>query len=102
MLGVWGIADTDDLEVIISELMTNAVEASSPDGTVTLRLLADDELVMVVVVDENEDLPTALSPDDESLSGRGLFIVGALSRDCGYVLGHLRGKSIWATVPRTA
>ena len=49
--GVWGIADTDDLEVIISELMTNAVEASAPDWTITVRLLADDELVMVVVVD---------------------------------------------------
>ena len=102
VLGVWGISDTDDLEVIVSELMTNAVEASAPDWTITVRLLADDELVMVVVVDENEDLPRALSPDDESLSGRGLFIVGALSRDCGYVLGRFGGKSIWATVPRTA
>ena len=100
VLRVWGIADTDDLEVIVSELMTNAVEASAPDWTITVRLLADDELVMAVVVDENEDLPMPLSPDDESLSGRGLFIVAALSRDCGYVLGRFGGKSIWATVPR--
>jgi len=86
----------DSVELVVSELVTNAVRASTgPDGRpmyraktglprVTLRLSFDRAHVLIEVWDQDPRLPVAkvAGPDDES--GRGLMLVEALCErwDC--------------------
>ncbi len=108
----WGLGDqADTIELIVSELVTNAVQASmDQDGRpcytadtglacVHLRLSADGQTALVEVWDENFKLPepTQASVDDES--GRGLMLVDALAAQWGWDLaGSGRGKIVWALV----
>lgn len=97
----------DSVELVVSELVTNAVRAStSPDGRpkhnaglppIYLRLSTDGAHVLVEVWDKDARLPVVrdAGPDDES--GRGLMLVEALCLrwDCGAPAGW-HGKVVWA------
>jgi anti-sigma regulatory factor (Ser/Thr protein kinase) len=114
VLSRWNLPDqADTVELIVSELVTNAVQATMgydgrpPDSgegglpCVHLRLSSDRVFTLIEVQDENQDLPTPTqaNPDDES--GRGLMLVAALSRRCGWDLsGPGNGKIAWALVGR--
>jgi anti-sigma regulatory factor (Ser/Thr protein kinase) len=120
VLSGWNLPDqADTVELIVSELVTNAVQATMgydgrpPDSgegglpCVHLRLSSDRVFTLIEVQDENQDLPTPTptptptqaNPDDES--GRGLMLVAALSRRCGWDLsGQGNGKIAWALVGR--
>ena len=89
----WGLHDlADTIELVVSELVTNAVKASTDEdqrphytderglACVYLRLSADRQAVLVEVRDENVKLPEPgqLGLDDES--GRGLLLVEALAK----------------------
>jgi serine phosphatase RsbU (regulator of sigma subunit)/anti-sigma regulatory factor (Ser/Thr protein kinase) len=75
---------TDDILLIANELCTNAVSAA-PDGSVVLRAALSDDAVEVEVQDEGgiaPPFPTDYDqgpPDAMAESGRGLFLVKALS-----------------------
>ena len=79
----WGLgAIAENAELVVSELVTNAVQATWHAGTcdpVRLSLLADDRSVLVVVSDAVPDppRPRRAGPGDEE--GRGLTIVGKVS-----------------------
>ncbi|WP_173095477.1 ATP-binding protein [Actinomadura verrucosospora] len=90
----WDRPDTTgDVELITSELVTNAIRHA---GTVTLVLyLPDDKTAMVEVWDDNPDGPVEAPRDMQAESGRGLFIVGALSRSWGWRPTE-EGKVTWA------
>ena len=112
----WGLgALTGVTELLVSELATNVVQASTGDdgsprydkeGKLPLlwvRLLSDRSRVMVEVWD---NLPPAFGtpqlrhprPDEES--GRGLELIDSLTEDWGWEhIPSWQGKRVWALLP---
>jgi hypothetical protein len=119
LLTCWGLEYlTDDAEIIIAELVGNAVRhgLSSSGGVTTRRipsrarssdggafglrlcLLRRVGEVMLAVTDPSGEAPTPREPSYTGESGRGLQIVGALSYVWGWspIEGH--GKAVWAVL----
>jgi len=100
VLHEWGLRGlAEDAALIVSELMTNAVDASAvlPDRPpVTLRLLVRERSLLIEVWDQG---PLDLEPREagaDSECGRGLTVVAALSDRWGWErTGHGR-KVVWA------
>jgi hypothetical protein len=87
-----------DVAVIVAELVSNAVAASAPAGTlVGFRMILTDCSIVIEVFDRapGEPVPGAAAPDAES--GRGLHLVAALSRRWGWAL-LCDSKVVWAEV----
>ncbi|HEV7204087.1 MAG TPA: ATP-binding protein [Jatrophihabitans sp.] len=105
MLGESAGADAAiaDAEIIVSELLTNAINAWC-DST-ELRLSARDDLVRIEVHDDAGGEPRQRRPDHDDQHGRGLMIVSALAHEWGFER-YGRGKRVWAELfvraPRTA
>ena len=81
----------EDIVLVVSELVTNAVLHGS--GAIRLRLIVNEYCVRVEVDDDQASMG---SP---SLQSRGLDIVSAISTSCG-TCPHGRGKTVWAEVSR--
>ncbi|MGW3498164.1 ATP-binding protein [Streptomyces sp. NPDC001020] len=98
-LDVWGMSGVRDVaEVLVSELLTNAVKHARRDSvrvTVT-RLSRERVRVAVVDLSRRHPRPRAASANEES--GRGLEIVKALSRGWWGVDTLSFGKRVWADV----
>jgi anti-sigma regulatory factor (Ser/Thr protein kinase) len=90
----WNRSDVNgDLELITSELVTNAIRHAN---TITLVLyLPDDATAMVEVWDDNPEGPAAPILDLQAEGGRGLMLVGALARSWGW-RSTAYGKVTWA------
>lgn len=88
----WGVT-ADGLASVVTELVVNAIVHAG--GRFTLSLCLDGGAFIVEVADPCTDLPETRIPADDDPRGRGLLIVGALSRDWGVRVGR-RGKVIWA------
>ncbi|WP_067897812.1 ATP-binding protein [Actinomadura chibensis] len=90
----WDREDVNgDLELITSELVTNAIRYANAI-TVVLSL-PDDTTAMVEVWDDNPEVPAEPAVDLQAESGRGLMLVGALSRSWGWRPTRA-GKVTWA------
>ena len=107
VLWEWGLAAlAEQVELVVSELVTNAVYASggladSEHGLPVIRLWlnADDERVEVKVWDASEELPKRRAPELDAEHGRGLLIVDALCEARGeFRLRGGNGKIVWALV----
>jgi len=102
VLREWGLAElADDAALIVSELVTNAADASAtcPDQPpVTLRLLATADSLVIEVWDRN-GLPLAprVAHDDDEC-GRGLTVVAALATHWGCELARPPHKVVWAAL----
>jgi len=111
LLTGWGLGYLiDDAELIIAELVVNAVrhglrttpQVVSPATTapcaLRLCLLRRVGEVMLAVTDPSDEAPTPRTPGWTGESGRGLQIVGALSYVWGWspIEGH--GKAVWAVL----
>ena len=100
VLHEWGLRElADDAALIVSELMTNAADASAmlPERPpVVLRLTAGQSSVLIEVWDQSPlDLePREADADDEC--GRGLAVVAALSTQWGSERTERRRKVVWA------
>ena len=100
VLAEWDLKPlADTAELIVSELMTNATEASMrlPDRPpIALRLLASEKTLVIEVWDHSPlDLePREASPDAEG--GRGLTVVAALSDRWGSERTGRRHKVVFA------
>jgi anti-sigma regulatory factor (Ser/Thr protein kinase) len=103
-----GVAE--DVALVVSELVTNAVAASTdatgrpryaePGGglpVVYLCLRSDHERILVDVWDSNREEPLARQPEIDEESGRGLLLVEALCERwaCERMPGW-PGKVVWA------
>ncbi|SED45603.1 SpoIIE family protein phosphatase [Streptomyces sp. PAN_FS17] len=96
----WGLARlTDHAELMVSELVTNAVRHSH-GRPVELRLVRGDTL-LCEVDDDDHDLPTLLSAGPLDDAGRGLRVVSMLAREWG-TSRTSAGKTVWfeLTLPR--
>ncbi|TDC91385.1 ATP-binding protein [Actinomadura sp. 7K507] len=82
-----------DLELITSELVTNAIRHAN--AVMLVLYLPDDKTVMVEVWDDNPQGPAAPIADLQAEGGRGLMLVGALSHSWGW-RSTGRGKVTWA------
>jgi anti-sigma regulatory factor (Ser/Thr protein kinase) len=110
----WGLGDlADTIELVVSELVTNAVRASMDHderprytadtglACIHLRLSTDGQAALVEVWDENFKLPEPTRARLDDKSGRGLMLVDALAARWGWNLpGSGRGKIVWALVER--
>ena len=98
VLSNWGLpAVVDDAEVIVSELFTNALQASDNDASViSMRLFADHNHLLIMVWDGNARMPALRNASPDEVDGRGLMIVEALSDACGAAPAVDAGKIVWA------
>jgi anti-sigma regulatory factor (Ser/Thr protein kinase) len=108
VLREWGLAALDDGELVVSELVTNGVQASRAMTHAAIRLwLASDQVQVVICVwDASPQPPVRIDPAQDAEHGRGLLLVEAVSKQWGWfpaepgspwANGH-RGKVVWAVV----
>ena len=113
VLWEWQLSElTDTAELIVSELVTNAVRASAGltgwrrsgrwvPGTppVRLWLSCDRRRVLIQVWDASDRHPAPQHPGPDAESGRGLLLVESLSAEWGsYPPDRSSGKIVWALI----
>jgi anti-sigma regulatory factor (Ser/Thr protein kinase) len=92
-----GLAES--AELLVSELVTNAITASRAAGSdfpVRLWLLSDAAQVLIVVWDASPYLPVRLDVSAEAEAGRGLLLVEMISDQWGTCATPPCGKTVWA------
>ncbi len=87
----------DDLTLVVSEMVTNAVRYASPP--VVIELQADRDAVLVAVEDGSPKRPVSREADPDAEGGRGLLLVDMLAAEHGVRLGP-PGKTVWASLHR--
>lgn len=98
--GAGGLADT--VELLASELVTNALVHTDRDALITARLYreaagrtgAGPARLRVEVEDESDQWPKRRTPGEQASSGRGLLLVDALA-DAWGVEPRGSGKRLW-------
>jgi anti-sigma regulatory factor (Ser/Thr protein kinase) len=99
----WGLSGlSEDVELLVSELITNAVRASRSlpqPWPVRLWLLADTQQVLILVWDASEQEPVRADVGADIEGGRGLLLVDAMSSKWDwYSTKDMGGKIVWALV----
>lgn len=109
-LAVWELPQLlDNAELITSELVTNAVSATNAVRTppmassmfpvalrmVAVRLRVSSGSLFVEVWDVSSRVPVAEESGELGESGRGLALIGALSKKWGHHVAPDRGKIVW-------
>ncbi|MFE2495957.1 SpoIIE family protein phosphatase [Streptomyces scopuliridis] len=95
-LARWDLEElSDSVELLISEVVTNAVRYA--ERPVTLRLLRTDVL-RCEVGDDSPQLPRQRRARDTDEGGRGLFLVNRLARRWG-ATRLSTGKVVWFEIP---
>ncbi|MEU7358044.1 MULTISPECIES: ATP-binding SpoIIE family protein phosphatase [Streptomyces] len=93
-LAAWGLEEAvATTELIVSELVTNAVRYAGPP--VRLRLILQGTGLICEVSDNSSTSPHLRWARTFDESGRGLFIVAQLTRSWG-TRHHVDGKTVWA------
>ena len=105
LLREWGLTGlAADTELLVSELVTNAVKATAErqQAGILLRLSGDSARVLIEVWDADPQPPVPKepghdgTPDPQEEGGRGLFLVAALSaRWNWYPTEEPAGKVVW-------
>jgi anti-sigma regulatory factor (Ser/Thr protein kinase) len=103
VLWEWGFSEFgDSVELLVSELVTNAVRASQSmenASSVRLWLWSDKNRVLILVWDRNSRSPVRIDAAEDAESGRGLLLVDAMSdRWNWYRPDGWDGKIVWAEV----
>jgi len=110
-LACWDLAElTDDAQVIVSELLANAIRHAGPGqpgrhpltGATApgLWLFRQADGILCVVTDPSDLVPALKQPGDTAECGRGLHVVHALSDHWGWTPLREHGKAVWAILFR--
>jgi anti-sigma regulatory factor (Ser/Thr protein kinase) len=96
-VAAWQLGDLADAAVLlVSELVTNAVQHAGPDASGTvLRLQYGGGWLRIEVHDTSPHGPRPRIPDWRDESGFGLMLVDALAAKWG-VQQTTQGKAVWA------
>jgi anti-sigma regulatory factor (Ser/Thr protein kinase) len=91
---------TDDVDLVVSELVTNAllharVDGSSSGAPIRLEVLRNADSLVCRVADNCAAAPAQGSAGESAENGRGLFLVDVLSTQWGWFSGP-SGKIVWA------
>jgi Anti-sigma regulatory factor (Ser/Thr protein kinase) len=114
VLNKWHMPDlTEDAELVVSELVTNAIRATNilasqaryPEiydhmGVVCLCLQISEGDLLIEVQDLAQNAPRLRrsAPDDEG--GRGLLLVTTIAREWGCRKAPTGGEIVWARLAR--
>lgn len=94
----------DDVLLLLSEVVTNAVTHSdsgrTADGRVTVHVTCNPGVVHVEVTDDGSatSAPAVHVPDAEADGGRGLWLVDLLAAAWGSSRHDEAGRSVWFEV----
>ncbi|MDX6225165.1 MAG: hypothetical protein QOE64_1541 [Frankiales bacterium] len=88
----------DDVELLASELTSNAI--GHGQGPVTVIVRYDGSCIRIEVGDGSRELPRQRAPHEADEGGRGMILVEALSRDWG-TIATVDGKRVWCEVALT-
>jgi hypothetical protein len=103
----WGLAGlADTAELLASEIVTNAVQASQRLSTradlaivpvIRLWVTSDGVSLIIHVWDASDQMPVIKGSAVDEENGRGLLLVAALGKDWG-AYRKAEGKVVWVTV----
>jgi serine phosphatase RsbU (regulator of sigma subunit)/anti-sigma regulatory factor (Ser/Thr protein kinase) len=89
----WGLEDLiDSSELLVSELVTNAIKYAK--GEVSLRLILEPDSLVCEVHDSSPALPRVLQVDKDAENGRGLHVVSQVAAKWG-MRRTATGKVVW-------
>ncbi|MFB9376051.1 SpoIIE family protein phosphatase [Kineococcus gynurae] len=90
----------DEAELVLSELVTNAVVHGGGASCLRLRFERGRDRLTLVVQDASPTLPAPRTADEDALGGRGLGIVELVAEEWGVttVTPAGSGKAVWATL----
>ncbi|TDD95467.1 ATP-binding SpoIIE family protein phosphatase [Actinomadura rubrisoli] len=92
-LADWRLGDlTDTVELLVSELVTNALVHGA--GSIGLRLIKADDVLLGEVYDDGQELPQLCHAEATDESGRGLQLVSHLAERWGTHRTE-NGKVVW-------
>ncbi len=90
----------DSAELVVSEIVTNAIQVAQADkdsAPVRLWLLADRARLLILVWDASPLPPVCVRSNGDAETGRGLLLVEAISARWGWhFLPDKGGKVVWA------
>lgn len=98
----WNVAElSDDAQLVVSELLANAMEHAAGAETYEVELVRLDTGVRLYVADGSTIMPVVAELSRDHPRGRGLRIVEALSASWGSDT-HDGGKRVWADLTLAA
>jgi anti-sigma regulatory factor (Ser/Thr protein kinase) len=87
----------EDAGIVVSELVTNAVQHAAANGPLRLAVQMDVRgCLNIAVRDGSPRLPVLQDPAADAEAGRGLVIIEQLAKRWGVDLQGNRGKRVWA------
>jgi anti-sigma regulatory factor (Ser/Thr protein kinase) len=86
----------EDVELVVSELVTNAVRHGR--GEITMHLEVAPDRVVVGVQDQGAGHPSPREPDATDANGRGLALVAVLATQWGVRPEPGGGKVVWCVL----
>ncbi|MFF5363174.1 ATP-binding protein [Streptomyces scabiei] len=111
-LTLWSLEEhVETVALIMSELATNAVQASiitdaqamaqgiSKDAVVGAQLRAVEASLFVEVYDRTSAVPVRRNPNQDAEGGRGLLLVDVLAKQWNVYRPSVGGKIVWAELP---
>ncbi|MEU9026458.1 ATP-binding protein [Streptomyces sp. NPDC048383] len=101
---------TEVARLLVSELATNAIRHARPPGTaatdpavpgtILLRMWPTNGGIVLLVGDNDPQLPVPRRPSNSATGGRGLLLTAAMASRWGYYSRHPHpGKFVWAEIP---
>ncbi|MEU6225017.1 ATP-binding protein [Streptomyces sp. NPDC047042] len=110
-LTLWGLEEhVETATLIMSELATNAVQASITDAQPTTKATSTDAVIgaqlraveaslFVEVYDRTSAVPVRSYPDHDAEGGRGLLLVDVFAKQWNIHHSSVGGKIVWAELP---
>jgi anti-sigma regulatory factor (Ser/Thr protein kinase) len=92
-----GVDRCDVTELIVCELVANAVAAAASEVRVVVSLR--DGTLRVEIHDDGDGEPVVVDPEPLADGGRGLRIVTALAAEWGVLAADGGGKTVWVEQP---